>query len=310
MSIKMLSDVHGSERQTIEDDMESLLYVVLYCALLWLPHNVSDRELSETYTRFFEFSTVHRGVAVGGDAKASNAYNRRYTRDIVFDCSAMKAWLDTIMDYCSPRRGAEKGKWTPDHVDAFWSHFLNTQALDRHGRVAHRLERNQPQETVSSDSDSDSDDSDETSTEAHQSTGGSVEHSPTTVHPRDPSSVRERPPPQIPTNPGSDARQPAAAGRAAKRTTPPATGADSAPRPKRTRAIQPKTSRRQPPDPSTLRRSQRIQEQQSRSKAEEPVPAPRPSGRQAKTVASGTRVGQFSRTARGRGRGRGAASRK
>ncbi|TFK87926.1 hypothetical protein K466DRAFT_490031, partial [Polyporus arcularius HHB13444] len=143
MSIKMLSDVHGSERQTIEDDMESLLYVVLYCALLWLPHNVSDRELSETYTRFFEFSTVHRGVAVGGDAKASNAYNRRYTRDIVFDCSAMKAWLDTIMDYCSPRRGAEKGKWTPDHVDAFWSHFLNTQALDRHGRVAHRLERNQ-----------------------------------------------------------------------------------------------------------------------------------------------------------------------
>ncbi|KAI0694171.1 hypothetical protein C8T65DRAFT_57867 [Cerioporus squamosus] len=309
MSIKMLSDIHGTARQTIEDDMESLLYVVLYCALLWLPHNLSVRELSETYTRFFEFSTIHGGAAVGGDAKASNAYNRRYTRDIVFDCPAVKTWLDTIMDYCSPRRGAEKGKWTPDHVDAFWSDFLATQELDRRGRVAHRLERNQPRETVSSADD----DSEETSTEARESTSGSVEHPNTSVQPRDPFPVHEHSPSPICPNPEPKARQPADAGLAAKRTTRAAAAAENAPRPKRTRVTQPaQGTTPEPPSSSTLRRSQRIQDQQTRGKAEEPKTASRSSGRKARTPASGTRVGQSSRTARGRGRGRGrgAASRK
>ena len=154
MSIKMLSDITGHERQTIEDDMESLLDVVLYCALLWLPHNLPDDEVSETYTRFFEFSTIHSGAAVGGDAKAANAYNRRYTRDIVFDCTAVKTWLDTVMDFCSPRDPSEKGKWMPSHVDTFWSNFLDTEVLDCHGRVAHHVRRKQPQEVVSSDEDS------------------------------------------------------------------------------------------------------------------------------------------------------------
>ena len=187
MSIKMLSDITGHERQTIEDDMESLLYVVLYCALLWLPHNLPDDEVSETYTRFFEFSTIHSGASVGGDAKAANAYNRRYTRDIVFDCTAVKTWLDTVMDFCSPRDPSEKGKWTPSLVDTFWSNFLDTEVLDCHGRVAHHIRRKQPREVVSSDEDSVS----SSSTDSSESLAESLVYPSTLIHP--PSDTRQSP---------------------------------------------------------------------------------------------------------------------
>lgn len=54
-SIKMLRDSKGIRPHTIQDDMESLLYVVFYCALHWLPHNLTDdKGLSEVISAFFK----------------------------------------------------------------------------------------------------------------------------------------------------------------------------------------------------------------------------------------------------------------
>ena len=49
MSIDLLYDHENAVKQTIKDDMESLLYVVLYCALHWLPHSLSKDELITEY---------------------------------------------------------------------------------------------------------------------------------------------------------------------------------------------------------------------------------------------------------------------
>ena len=283
--------------------MESLLYVVLYCALLWLPHNLPDDEVSETYTRFFEFSTIHSGADVGGDAKAANAYNRRYTRNIVFDCTAVKTWLDTVMDFCSPRDPSEKGKWTPSHVDAFWSNFLDTETLDRHGRVAHHIRRKQPQEAVSSDEDEET----ESSTDSSESIAQSVAHPSTSLYLHDPSPATESSPSLTCTTVPPDKCQPALAGPAVKRTTRTSAAADTAPRPKRARMTHTTTSHRGPSDPTSLRRSQHIYDQQHRSPVEDRDPTPRSSGRtsRVKTPSSGTRGVQSARPTRGRGRGRG-----
>ena len=83
----------------MKDDMESLLYVILYCALLWLPHSLSIDDLSLIVSRIFEFSTTLNGTKVGGDGKMANAFTRRYTRSVVFKNCAIKKWLDAAMDF-------------------------------------------------------------------------------------------------------------------------------------------------------------------------------------------------------------------
>ena len=46
MSRRMLSSFGFEGKQTLADDLESLVYVVLYCILLWLPHKLSKDDCS------------------------------------------------------------------------------------------------------------------------------------------------------------------------------------------------------------------------------------------------------------------------
>ncbi|KAJ8468983.1 hypothetical protein ONZ51_g9291 [Trametes cubensis] len=54
MSIRMLYPGNDECSHVFEDDMESLLYVVLYCALLYLPHRVLVTNLTEIIDKFFD----------------------------------------------------------------------------------------------------------------------------------------------------------------------------------------------------------------------------------------------------------------
>ena len=54
MSIKLLAPNGQQQRPTVKDDMESLLYVILYCSLLWLPHNLSKKELDNAIFEMFD----------------------------------------------------------------------------------------------------------------------------------------------------------------------------------------------------------------------------------------------------------------
>ncbi|PIL30475.1 hypothetical protein GSI_07174 [Ganoderma sinense ZZ0214-1] len=146
VSIRMLREDHGQTgKATFQDEMESLLYVVLYCALLWQPHNVSMKQLTSTVTELFDSCTeFEAGIKDGGDGKMVNAMHRVYTRSARFENQDLSEWLNTVMDFHSPRPHQEaeyKDKWSnPEQLDAYWSNFLQTRTLDRNNRADNKLD--------------------------------------------------------------------------------------------------------------------------------------------------------------------------
>ncbi|KAI0671022.1 hypothetical protein C8Q78DRAFT_1033476 [Trametes maxima] len=145
MSWQMQRSENINRKQTFMDDMESLLYVVLYCALLWLPHNLTERTLTSIIRDMFEYSTeVETGVRHGGFGKASNAGDRFYTRDIEFRSAALQEWLNTAMDYHQtslPWQEASLDKWSdPSHLHTFWAEFLETHTLESDDWVRNKLD--------------------------------------------------------------------------------------------------------------------------------------------------------------------------
>ena len=144
MSRALLLNHQNSVRQSIKDDMESLLYVVLYCALHWLPHDLDKDTLADVIAAFFERRDAFRTSSIGGAAKIANAEDRHYTGGLVFGSAAFKEWLDTVMDYMAPTPDKEdsyKDKWCPEQLDVFWSNFLKTRKLEANDRVHHDVRR-------------------------------------------------------------------------------------------------------------------------------------------------------------------------
>ncbi len=144
MSNGMLAPDGRTRKQTLQDDMESLLYVVLYCSFLFLPHNLSEAELARTITHLFEANSWswYLGDFEGGAGKVANALRRQYTDAVAFN-PELKEWLNTVMDYNNPPRHLrnayyDAGKWSdPDQLDNFWEDFLRTHNLERNDRNVH-----------------------------------------------------------------------------------------------------------------------------------------------------------------------------
>ena len=140
MSRRMLSHLNAFARHTLADDMESLLYVVLYAALRWLPHDYPDYALSDLLQHFFEARTDVRGIPHGGTYKLGNAEYRGTTREIDFKDTSFQEWLNTVLDYhCPPEplKEAYAGRWSdPSHLDRYWAEFLRTHELARNDRLS------------------------------------------------------------------------------------------------------------------------------------------------------------------------------
>ncbi|KAJ2989644.1 hypothetical protein NUW54_g8716 [Trametes sanguinea] len=143
MSIRMLNIDQINGKHTLADDMEALLYVVLHCALYYLPHDLSPRGLTTFIEGFFDHYLPHiDGGLHGGGGKFSNAHDRFFTRNVQFQDPVFDEWLQTVMDYhCQPMDAIERREenlWTLDHLDAYWRHFLETHDLKRDNRQEHK----------------------------------------------------------------------------------------------------------------------------------------------------------------------------
>ena len=138
MSRRVLSYAGVKRQHTLQDDMESLLYVVLYCAFLHLPHDLSKDELAQKIWELFEFSEWIEGRRTGGLGKMENAITQRLTKSMAFN-PALKQWIKTVIEYCEPPRRLQRGdidKWgNPDYLDRFWTDFL--EALPCNDRYFH-----------------------------------------------------------------------------------------------------------------------------------------------------------------------------
>lgn len=128
MSSKVLSK--PEQPHTLEDDMESLLYVVLYCALLYLPHNLDDESLETVIQRLFDHSVEIKGVLRGGSGKVANRAARTLTERIKFTNPDLQKWLDDAMNLHG-RVGVPSAQssliWRePENLDKLWRDFFAT----------------------------------------------------------------------------------------------------------------------------------------------------------------------------------------
>ncbi|KAJ3006895.1 hypothetical protein NUW54_g3757 [Trametes sanguinea] len=104
MSIRMLGSRNQHIKHVFKDDMEALIYVLLYCALLYLPHGIDAIDLTSFHKEFFEDRHVAGDLELGAKGKVANAVARHMTRPIQFGSAAFKEWLDTILNYHTPNR--------------------------------------------------------------------------------------------------------------------------------------------------------------------------------------------------------------
>ncbi|GBE84618.1 hypothetical protein SCP_0605970 [Sparassis crispa] len=147
MSQRILS--HKKVAHTIQDDMESILWVVLYCSLRWLDHNLPLGDLAKTMVNIFDRCTVHDdGYVMASDAKLRIQFDRGYTSDIYFRNPTIQLWLDEVMKFNSSNMfphvwGAAFAEvWKdPAMFNAFWRDFLRVHEISDHDRVWRELIR-------------------------------------------------------------------------------------------------------------------------------------------------------------------------
>ncbi|KAH9889874.1 hypothetical protein C8Q73DRAFT_652721 [Cubamyces lactineus] len=144
MSIKILE--YPEKGHTLQDDMESLLYVILYCSLLHLPHSMRNPEhLYRFIEKFFDDCSYGVGKLHGGDAKLVNADDRTWTQRIKFDNENIADWLNTAMNYHYPPRHLRREWWdrwsNPDHLDTYWGAFLEGRDLEEDDAVNNKVQK-------------------------------------------------------------------------------------------------------------------------------------------------------------------------
>ncbi|OJT04961.1 hypothetical protein TRAPUB_4242 [Trametes pubescens] len=137
MSAKVLSK--PEKPHTFSDDMESLLWVVHYCSLLYLPHNLDADSMQCIIHELYDDSVLLRGEMRGGYAKAANRIDRSMTENIEFTNADLQKWLDDVMDLHGPKglfdEAAERLWKDPENLETLWRSFLATHTLVRDDRI-------------------------------------------------------------------------------------------------------------------------------------------------------------------------------
>ncbi|KAI0326080.1 hypothetical protein GY45DRAFT_1329415 [Cubamyces sp. BRFM 1775] len=114
----------------IVHDMESILYVVLYCGLTRLPLTQPSNPVTfqSIMHNMFDIACEYEETHCGGFGKVSNGKNRQYTKLIVWEAPEIGQWINTVYDMYLPLSNAppqQYGQWTVGHLDAFWTTFLH-----------------------------------------------------------------------------------------------------------------------------------------------------------------------------------------
>ncbi|KAI0749765.1 hypothetical protein C8Q80DRAFT_1218829 [Daedaleopsis nitida] len=126
---------------TLRDDMESLIYVVLWAGLHYLKHNLGPTELARFIKEFFLHYQSFGSQLLGGTAKGANMGNRRMTKRVKFENPDFQRWLDTAINLLSTLQEADddddvEDKWSnPSHLESFWATFLTENTLEENDRV-------------------------------------------------------------------------------------------------------------------------------------------------------------------------------
>ncbi|KAL6302057.1 hypothetical protein BKA93DRAFT_794274 [Sparassis latifolia] len=147
MSMRLLSSPSESISHMFQDDMESMLWVVLYCCLLWLGHDKPPGTLVTILYHLFDDTWINPvGIMNGGDGKLTNQYRQDYTGKIHFSNPAFREWLDAVIKFNSshvfqrPQDLESAMVWeNPEMFGKFWKDFLSTHELSNDDRFPRKL---------------------------------------------------------------------------------------------------------------------------------------------------------------------------
>lgn len=118
--------LHSNEyMHSLKDDLESLIYIILFASLRWLPLEPQQR-LSWWLTTYFGAPNPN-GTGGGADAKYMNALYRKYTSSLrSTEGPHILQWLNAAMDL-HYKGGAPNSAWDDGKALAdMWKDFLTT----------------------------------------------------------------------------------------------------------------------------------------------------------------------------------------
>ena len=122
---------------TIREDVESLYYVVLYCALIWTINYIPRREIRSVLRQMFDSYDDGRSYPQGGHIKAHDFEKRSITGGLTWPSAALNKWFSSLVRFLCP-----DGQEQPDHVQAldvsalnkFWESILDDEQIPKADR--------------------------------------------------------------------------------------------------------------------------------------------------------------------------------
>lgn len=126
-------------RHSIQDDLESIIYVVFYGGLRYLPHNASTL-LNIFMNGFFNQSDkLPDGTVMGGVGKGINKTSRYYSKLVAFESASLQKWLDGAFGLLCAESNKE---WEDiESLGKLWS-GLPDKNLPTADRVEHEIPKN------------------------------------------------------------------------------------------------------------------------------------------------------------------------
>lgn len=125
MSIKVLS---GSSdlRHSLQDDMESFFYVVLYASIRWLPHDYIDN-LAKEIRIYFGDCQEQNGIIVGGAVKMINLAHRSFFKMFEWRNSHLRDWIYGVLSLQFQEINNQGLPiWTPERLYDLWVSIDNS----------------------------------------------------------------------------------------------------------------------------------------------------------------------------------------
>ncbi|KAH8093833.1 hypothetical protein DFH11DRAFT_1502834 [Phellopilus nigrolimitatus] len=126
-------------RHSIQDDLESIIYVVFYGGLRYLPHNATKRLKTFMDNFFNQNEKFEDGTVIGGSGKDANKTSRYYSSRVVFESASLQKWLDGAFGLLCVK--SEKQWEDTESLGKLWS-VLPEKDLPTADRVEHEIPRN------------------------------------------------------------------------------------------------------------------------------------------------------------------------
>ena len=129
MSGNLLS-MDPNYRHRFADELESMLYVTLYCCVRWIPHNC-PRMFSYHAKKFFLSSEDYQGVEKGDKEKVWEAqFRRTFTSRFEFSFRPVRDWISDMYELLGPVYSGEESNWNEDSLRRLWRAMVKLDLPD------------------------------------------------------------------------------------------------------------------------------------------------------------------------------------